>query len=93
NYKSGKVHTPRNLKQRRFQKALLRFHDQKTWPLLRDSFKEMGREDLIGTGDNALVPPEALQRSRPRKQIAGKLAAARNPSKGGVRGKRPGKRR
>ena len=82
NYKSGKVHTPRNLKQRRFQKALLRFHDEKTWPMLRDSFKEMGREDLIGTGEHSLVPPEALQRSRPRKQIAGKLTAAVRANKG-----------
>lgn len=66
-YKSGKVHTPRNLKQRRFQKALLRFHDEKTWPMLRSSFKEMGREDLIGSGENALVPAEPLQRNRPRR--------------------------
>ena len=87
NYKSGKVHTPRNLKQRRFQKALLRFHDEKTWPMLRSSFKEMGREDLIGTGENSLVPPEALQRSRPRNNVAGKLATAGRPLNKGPGGR------
>lgn len=82
NYKSGKVHTPRNLKQRRFQKSLLRFHDEKNWPMLRSAFKEMGREDLIGTGDSALVPPESLQRSRPRKSLSGKSAPAGRKGQG-----------
>ena len=57
-YKKGEVHTPRNLEQRRFQKSLLRFHDEKNWDALRQAFIKMGRRDLIGTGDKALVPPE-----------------------------------
>lgn len=57
-YKKGEVHTPRNMDQRRFQKALLRFHDEKNWPLLRQEFKRMGRRDLIGNGLYALVPDE-----------------------------------
>ncbi len=74
NYKSNKVHTPRNIKQRRFQKALLRFHDEKNWPMLRQAFSDMGRKDLIGTHDNSLVPPEGLQRSRPRKPLSANAA-------------------
>jgi uncharacterized radical SAM protein YgiQ len=81
NYKSGRVHTPRNLKQRRFQKALLRFHDEKTWPMLRDTFREMGREDLIGTGEKSLVPPEVLQRSGPRRPLARGTGVTRSSGK------------
>lgn len=57
-YKKGSVHTPRNLDQRRFQKALLRFHDEKNWSLLRKEFIRMGRRDLIGNGPFALVPDD-----------------------------------
>ncbi|MFL0810492.1 MAG: YgiQ family radical SAM protein [Agarilytica sp.] len=63
-YKSGKVLTPKDIKRRRFQKSLLRFHDEKNWPMLREEFKRMGRNDLIGTGENALVPPENKPRGR-----------------------------
>lgn len=58
-YKSRAVRTPRNIEQRRFQKALLRFHDPKTWSLLREQFTKMGRSDLIGDGPNALIPADA----------------------------------
>jgi len=61
-YKSSKVKTPRDIKQRRFQKALLRFHDQKNWAMMREEFLRMGRKDLIGDGDSALVPAEKKYR-------------------------------
>ncbi len=57
-YKSQAVRTPRTIEQRRAQKALLRFHDEKNWPMLRDYFRKIGRADLIGSGDNALIPEE-----------------------------------
>lgn len=97
NYKSGKVHTPRNLKQRRFQKALLRFHDEKNWPMLREAFSEMGRNELIGTGENALVPPASLPRNRPRKALGGKTLPTARKGRGTPNGqganRRPTKRR
>ncbi|WP_416469285.1 YgiQ family radical SAM protein [Saccharophagus degradans] len=55
-YKSDSVRTPRDLKQRRFQKAVLRYHDQANWDMLREEFIRMGRKDLIGNGPKALVP-------------------------------------
>jgi uncharacterized radical SAM protein YgiQ len=67
-YKSSAVKTPRNIKQRRFQKAVLRFHDEKNWPMLRESFAEMGRMDLIGSGEGALVPEDMNSKSGARKQ-------------------------
>lgn len=68
-YKKGGVHTPRNLDQRRFQKALLRFHDEKNWKMLREEFIKIGRRDLIGTGEKSLVPPEEKPRNRARRPI------------------------
>jgi len=47
---------PKGLKQRRLHKAFLRYHDANNWPLLRQTLKNMGREDLIGNGKHQLVP-------------------------------------
>ncbi|MFL0800429.1 MAG: YgiQ family radical SAM protein [Agarilytica sp.] len=68
-YKKGKVRIPRDIKARRFQKALLRFHDEKNWPMLREEFTRMGRKELIGTGEKALIPPEQQKRSRGKAPI------------------------
>lgn len=57
-YKSGKINTPKTLDQRRFQKAMLRFHDEKNWPMLHDYLKRIGRQDVIGQGPNSLIPTE-----------------------------------
>ncbi|MGY0218842.1 YgiQ family radical SAM protein [Endozoicomonadaceae bacterium StTr2] len=57
-YKSGKLYTPKDYEQRRLQKAFLRYHDDKNWGYLRNALKEMGRTDLIGNGDNQLIPAE-----------------------------------
>lgn len=67
-YKSKSVNTPKSLQQRRFQKALLRFHDESTWGLLRDEFRRMGRPELIGSGPGALIPDEKPSRQRPARQ-------------------------
>lgn len=53
---------------RRLHKAFLRYHDRANWPVLREALKRMGREDLIGSRANQLVPAEryASQPSAPR---------------------------
>jgi len=53
---SEQVETPRGLKIRRLHKAFLRWHDPDNWPVLREALKRMGREDLIGTGPDKLIP-------------------------------------
>lgn len=55
-YKSGKLKVCKDIEQRRLQKAFLRYHDEKNWPMLRQALKEMGRSDLIGDGDRHLIP-------------------------------------
>ena len=57
-YKSERVSIVREIEQRRIQKAFLRYHDEKNWPLLRQALKDMGRADMIGDGPNQLVPAE-----------------------------------
>ena len=56
-YKRGeKIFAAKNLKQRRLQKALLRYHDEKGWDLIREALKAIGREDLIGNDKHHLIP-------------------------------------
>ncbi|MCB1666353.1 MAG: YgiQ family radical SAM protein [Pseudomonadales bacterium] len=75
-YKSEKVSIVRQIEQRRIQKAFLRYHDEKNWPLLRQALRDMGRADMIGDGPHQLVPAEkAERRVRPVKAKAGKPAA------------------
>lgn len=57
-YKSEKLHVVKDIEQRRLQKAFLRYHDEKNWPMLREALKKLGRSDLIGTGAKHLIPPE-----------------------------------
>ncbi|TXK96526.1 YgiQ family radical SAM protein [Methylococcaceae bacterium CS5] len=47
---------PKGIKQRRLHKALLRYHDPKNWPLIREALKNMGRSNLIGNGKRQLIP-------------------------------------
>ncbi len=58
-YKSEKLYIPKELEQRRLQKAFLRYHDEANWPVLREALVRMGREDLIGKGQDQLVPEAA----------------------------------
>lgn len=88
-YKSRAVRTPRTIEQRRFQKALLRFHDEKNWPMLREQFRKMGRPELIGDGPKALIPDDQPRYKRisanNQARIKNKVSAVRG-SKG--RGRR-----
>ena len=57
-YKSDTVEAVKSPEQRTLHKAFLRYHDPKNWPLLRSALKEMGRADLIGEGENQLIPKQ-----------------------------------
>ncbi len=58
-YKSEKLSICKDIDQRRLQKAFLRYHDEKNWPMLRQALEEMGRTDLIGDSDKCLIPKAA----------------------------------
>lgn len=81
-YKSDKLYVPREMEQRRSQKAFLRYHDPENWSRLRAQLRNMGREDLIGNADWQLVPAEEKSNSSGSKahqsrRQAGKKAPAK----------------
>jgi hypothetical protein len=53
------------MSQRRLHKAFLRYHDPDNWPMLRQALKKMGRADLIGYGNNHLVPTRQPAKQHP----------------------------
>jgi hypothetical protein len=53
---SESVKTPRSGQQRKLHKAFLRYHDPENWDVLRKALKQMRRSDLIGSGEECLVP-------------------------------------
>jgi len=55
-YKSEAVETVKDPETRRLHKAFLRYHDSANWGLLRKALRTMGREELIGDGENQLIP-------------------------------------
>lgn len=57
-YKSEKLTVCKDIEQRRLQKAFLRYHDEKNWPMLRQALRRLGRLDLIGKGPGKLVPSD-----------------------------------
>jgi uncharacterized radical SAM protein YgiQ len=64
-YKTPAVFSARTRQQRTLHKALLRYHDTSNGPLLRQALKDMGRSDLIGTGEAQLVAPERSSGRKP----------------------------
>jgi uncharacterized radical SAM protein YgiQ len=51
------VYTATGLREKKLQKALLLYWNPDQWDLAREALREAGREDLIGRGPDALVPP------------------------------------
>jgi hypothetical protein len=70
---SEDVVVAKGLKQRRLQKAFLRYHDPDNWPMLRAALRHMGRADLIGPGKHQLIPayqPAGNRHARPARGTA-----------------------
>lgn len=79
-YKGESLKVTKDIDQRRLQKAFLRYHDEKNWPMLRKALRDLGRSDLIGNGNKHLIPLEET------KKVHGK------PKKSGVRTRRKSRR-
>ncbi len=87
-YKTEAVATAKTPDQRRLHKALLRWHDPANWPMLRDALMSMGRSDLIGDGDQHLIPrdqPDEQQYKSPRRKNSAQAhKQRRKPKRGSV---------
>jgi hypothetical protein len=57
-YKSDDVEIVKSPEKRRLHKALLRYHDARNWPMIREALKEMNLGHLIGPGKDKLVPKD-----------------------------------
>jgi len=101
---SNRVFTPKKKKQRDLHKAFLRYHDHKNWPILRETLKEMGREDLIGNGPGCLVPagrpgqtPQqaqpALDKKKPASRSGRRGSRSQKPSASGSNRRTRGRRK
>lgn len=53
-----KVYVPTDYHEKQLQRALLQFNRPQNAPLVREALRRAGREDLIGYGEDCLVPPE-----------------------------------
>ena len=62
------VYTAKGLREKKLQKALLLYWNPEQWPLVREALQLAGREDLIGRGPHALVPPESAAEAARRKR-------------------------
>ncbi|MPW30858.1 YgiQ family radical SAM protein [Agarivorans sp. B2Z047] len=61
---SERVSVAKKGRQRRLHKALLRYHDEKNWPIIREGLTNMGLTKLIGGGLHHLVPADSKRGSR-----------------------------
>lgn len=53
------VYVARGLREKKLQKALLLYWNREQWPMVREALVEAGRQDLIGSGPDALVPRDS----------------------------------
>ncbi len=75
-YKSGGVDIVKSPEKRRLHKALLRYHDPKNWPMIRDALREMKLAHLIGPGKDKLVPLVQPRGKKPRDSARRKNTAS-----------------
>ena len=80
------IFSAKSKEQRTLHKAFLRYHDPDNWPMLRKALRRMGKAELIGHGEDCLVPPE----SRREKEIQRResLKAQQRPKPRGAINKR-----
>ncbi len=80
------VYTARDLHEKRMQKALLLYWDPTHHELVREALVKVGREDLIGSGRDCIVPPASGKGSLSIHAKRAAEARARSGAKGGAKG-------
>ncbi|WP_397470966.1 DUF3362 domain-containing protein, partial [Rheinheimera sp.] len=72
------VAVPKGERQRRLHKAILRYHDPKGWPMIREALIKMGLKHLIGRSKGCLVPEEGKDEQFKKPLKGGKPALSRH---------------
>lgn len=78
-----KVYVPKTPKEKSMQRALLQYFNPKNRDKVIDALIAAGREDLIGTAPNCLVPPNAKYRAMQMKKQQSKTSGKRKPNRNG----------
>lgn len=86
------VYVPRTPHEKAMQRALLQWKNPKNFALVREALRLCGRDDLIGFGKQALVPPSGGERpwNRPHADTRA-YSAKQKPGAGKTSGARTGK--
>ncbi len=71
------LYVPRTEKEQELQRALLQYALPKNRPLVEEALRKAGRSDLIGYGNDCLIPPSRLEKA----QTSGKRPASRPRNK------------
>ncbi len=74
------VYVAKTKEEKAKQRALLQYFRPENQNLIRECLREAGREDLIGYGENALVPPEKNFSSHMNQQKKPKITTKRKTS-------------
>jgi len=86
------VYIARHLRDRKLQRALLQFFKPENWFTVREALIQAGRQDLIGSGCDCLIPAQppkdAIEARRRRANDADHYHSVANPAKG----EKPGER-
>ena len=75
---TDKVPVAKGERQRRLHKALLRYHDPKGWPMIREALRAMGMAKLIGKGKGCLVPEETRDELSKKPKAGGQIAVTKH---------------
>src|SRR5262249_7245728 len=86
------VYVAKGLRDRKMQRALMQFFKPENWFNVREALIHAGRQDLIGSGCDCLIPTqppkEAIEARRRRANNADHYHTVANPAKG----EKPGER-
>jgi uncharacterized radical SAM protein YgiQ len=86
------VYVARQLRDRKLQRALMQFFKPENWFTVREALLQAGRQDLIGSGCDCLIPAnppkEAIEARRHRANDPDHYHTVANPAKG----EKPGER-
>ena len=86
------VYVAKGLRDRKMQRALMQFFKPENWFTVREALIQAGRQDLIGSGCDCLIPAqppkEAIEARRRRANDADHYHSVANPAKGEGPGER-----
>ena len=90
------VYVPKNPHEKAMQRALLQYRNPANQDLVREALRLLGREDLIGFGPHALVPPRTIRSladRNSRETAASRAKSARTHGSAPARSSVPASRR